>query len=64
MHNLKELHMQITYRILQYAKGLGKGIMLRKNDKLLLKVYIETNYAMLVVYIRSIAYYYTFLEAS
>lgn len=63
MHNLKELHIQTTYRILHYSKWLlGKGIILRKNDKLLREVYIDVDYVVSVVHIRSTIDYYTFLK--
>lgn len=50
MHNPEEVHLQIDFRVLQYLRGsLGKGIILRKNDKLLLKVYTDIDYVRSIV---------------
>lgn len=63
MHNLKEVHLQTTYKILQYLKeSPGKGIILMKNDKLLLKASIDGNYARHVVHRKSSTSYCTLFE--
>lgn len=44
MQNPKEVYLQVAYKVLYYPKGTsGKGIMLKKNDRLLLETYTNAN---------------------
>jgi len=45
MHDPRESHLQVAYRILHYLKGRpGKGILF-KSEKLSLEAYIDAAYA-------------------
>lgn len=45
MYNPKEVHLSTAYRVLHYLKGTpGKGIMFKRNDKLILKTYTNAGY--------------------
>ena len=45
MHNRKEVHLQVTYQILQYLKGnLGKCILFKRNGGLVLETYTDADY--------------------
>ena len=62
MHNPKEVHLHATYRVLHYFKGtLGKGIFFKKNVGLILKAYMDVDYARSIVEKRSTTKYCTFL---
>ena len=62
MHSPKEIHQQATNRVLWYLKGSpGKGILFKRNSRLVLKAYTDTNYARSVVDWRSTTRYCTFL---
>lgn len=65
MYKLKKVHLQAAYRVLHYLKeSPDKGIMLREKYRLLLKTYINANYAGSIVNKRSTTCYYTFLRGS
>ncbi|RVW77722.1 Retrovirus-related Pol polyprotein from transposon RE1 [Vitis vinifera] len=62
MHDPREPHLQIAYRVLHYLKGNpGKGILFKKNNTLTLKVYTDANYVGSLVDQRSTTRYCTFL---
>ena len=62
MHNLKEVHLQAIYKILQYLKGSsGMGILFRKGTDLFLEAYTEVDYVGSMVGKRSTSGYCTFL---
>ena len=44
MHNLKDVHFQVAYKVLQYLNSiLRKGILVKKDAKLSLKAYIDVD---------------------
>lgn len=44
MHNPKDVHFQVAYRVLRYLKSIpGKGILFKKGAKLSLEAYIDAN---------------------
>ena len=50
MHDLREPHIQVAYRVLHYLKGNPeKGILFKKNDILALEAYTDANYAGSIV---------------
>ena len=62
MHDPRELHLQVAYRVLHYLKGnLGKGILFKKDDTLALEAYTDVDYAGSIVDRRSTIGYCTFL---
>ena len=62
MHDLREPHLQVAYRVLHYLKANPeKGILFKKNDTLALKAYIDADYAGSIVNQRSTIGYGTFL---
>ena len=62
MHEPKELHLQVVYRILHYLKGTpGKGILFKKGGKFTLEAYIDVDYASSVIDRRFTSRYCTFL---
>ena len=62
MHNPKEIHLQAVYRILHYLKANpGKGILFRRNERVVLEAYIDADYAGSPVDRRSTSGYCTFL---
>ncbi|WJZ84042.1 hypothetical protein VitviT2T_003670 [Vitis vinifera] len=62
MHDPREPHLQAAYRVLRYLKdNLEKGILLKKNNTLALKAYIDADNAGSPVDRRSTAGYCTFL---
>lgn len=62
MHNPNEVYLHATYILLYNLKGSPeKGIMLKNNDRLLSKSYMNADYARPIVDKRSIIRYYTFL---
>ena len=65
MHSPKEAHLQATYRVLQYLKGtLGKGILLKRNEGLVLETYTDADYAGSIIDRRSTSRYCTFLDGN
>ena len=45
MHDPREPHLQVAYRVLHYLKGnLGKGILFKKNNTLTLEAYTDADY--------------------
>ena len=62
MHNPMKPHLKAVYRILHYLKGtLGKGILFKKGEAMLLETYTNVDYAGSVVDRRSTSDYYTLL---
>ena len=62
MHSPKEAHLQAVYRVLQYLKGtLGKGILFKRNEGLVLEAYTDADYASSIIDRRSTSGYCTFL---
>ena len=62
MLNLKEVHLEATYRVLRYLKyTLGKGLLLIKNERLWLEACIDANWASLIIDRRSTSGYCTLL---
>uniref|UniRef100_A0A2P2MWT8 Retrovirus-related Pol polyprotein from transposon TNT 1-94 n=1 Tax=Rhizophora mucronata TaxID=61149 RepID=A0A2P2MWT8_RHIMU len=62
MHNPKKVHLQATYRVLQYLKGVpGKGILFKRNGGLVLETYTDADYAGSIVDRKSTTGYCTFL---
>ena len=62
MHDPREPHLQVVYRVLHYLKGnLGKGILFKKNNTLALEAYTDADYADFLVDRRSTIGYCTFL---
>ncbi|RDX74369.1 Copia protein, partial [Mucuna pruriens] len=58
----REIHLQTTYRILQYLKGtLGRGILYKRNGNTILEASTTADYAWLVIDRRSTTGYCTFL---
>ena len=65
MHDPREPHLQVAYRVLHYLKGNPrKGILFKKNDTLALEAYIDADYAGSIVDRRSTTGYCTFLEGN
>ena len=61
----KEAQLQATYRVLQYLKGtLGKGILLKRNEGLVLETYTDADYAGSIIDRRSTSRYCTFLDGN
>ncbi|RVW61442.1 Retrovirus-related Pol polyprotein from transposon RE1 [Vitis vinifera] len=61
MHDPREPHLQVAYRVLHYLKGNPeKGILFKKNNTLALEAYTDTDASSLVDR-RSTTGYYTFL---
>ncbi|RVX11462.1 Retrovirus-related Pol polyprotein from transposon RE1 [Vitis vinifera] len=47
MHDPREPHLQIAYRVLHNLKGnLGKGILFKKNNTFALEAYTDANYVV------------------
>ena len=62
MHDPREPHLQIAYRVLHNLKGiLGKGILFKKNNTLALEAYIDADCAGSLVDRRSTTGYCSFL---
>lgn len=62
MHKREEVHLQTAYKILHYLKGTPrKGIMFKRNNRLLIEIYMDANYVGSLVNRRSTSGYYTFL---
>lgn len=62
IHSTKEVHLQATYRVLQYFKGTpGKGIMYRRNLRLVLETFTDADYAGSMVDRRPTSGYCIFL---
>ena len=62
MYDPREPHLQAAYRVLHYLKGNPrKGILLKKNNTLVLEVYTDADYAGSLVDRRSTTGYCTFL---
>ena len=61
MHNPKEIHLLVVYRIPQYLKGTLRGGILFKGKKLTLEDYINANYVGSMVDKRSTSGYCTYL---
>ena len=54
MHDPREPHLQVAYRLLDYLKGnLEKGILFKKNDTITLEAYTDADYAGSIVDRRS-----------
>lgn len=65
MHRLKEIHLQDVNLVLQYLKGkLGKGILFKRNARIMLEAYTNTDYARSVTERRLTSRYYTFLDGN
>ncbi|RDX96055.1 putative mitochondrial protein, partial [Mucuna pruriens] len=63
MHCPREVHLQATYKILQYLKGtLGRGILYKRNGNTILEAYTDADYVRSLVDRRSTPGYYNFLE--
>ena len=64
MHDPREPHLHVAYRV-HYLKGNPrKGILFKKNDTLALEAYIDADYIGSIVDRRSIAGYCTFLRGN
>lgn len=62
MHNPKEVHLQAVHRILHYLKASpGKGILFKRNTRLVLEAYTDADYGGSLVDRRSTSGYCTFL---
>ena len=62
MHDPREPHLQVAYRVLHYFKGNPrKGILFKKNNTLALEAYTDADYAGSLVDRRSTTGYCTFL---
>ena len=62
MHDLREPHLQATYRVLHYLKdNPRKGMLFKKNNTLALEAYTDADYAGFLVDRRSTSGYCTFL---
>ena len=49
MHSLRELHLEVVYKILHYMKStLRKGIVFKKNEELSLEAYTDADWALVV----------------
>ena len=65
MHDPREPHIQVAYRVFHYLKGnLGKGILFEKNDTLSIEAYTDTDNAGSIVDRRSTTGYCTFLRGN
>lgn len=62
MHNPKEVHLQVVYKILYHLKGTMRKKNYFQKNELLLKAYSDANYARSLVDKRSTFGYCTFLE--
>ena len=50
MHNPKEVHLQVVYKILHYLKTTPeKGILFKKSNELSLEAYIDVDYTGSIV---------------
>ncbi|XP_022762123.1 uncharacterized protein LOC111308029 [Durio zibethinus] len=46
IHNPKEVHLQAVYRVIHYLKAnLGRGILFKRNLRLILEAYKDADYA-------------------
>ena len=46
MHDPREIHLQVAYRILHYLKAhLGKGILFKKTSYIALAIYTDADFA-------------------
>lgn len=62
MHSSKEAHLEAVYRILRYLKGTpGKGLFFKKNEKKVVEVYTNADWAGSREYRRSTTSYCTFV---
>ena len=62
MHDPREPHLQVAYRVPHYLKGNPrKGILFKKNNTLALEAYTNADYAGFLVDRRSTIGYCTFL---
>ena len=62
MHDPREVHLQAVYRIFHYLKAsLGKGILFKKDARLVLEAYTDADYAGSPVDRRSTSGYCIFL---
>ncbi|KAK6120480.1 hypothetical protein DH2020_045773 [Rehmannia glutinosa] len=62
MHNPKDVHLQAVHWILHYLKASpGKGIIFRRNKRLILEAYTDTDYGGSLVDRKSTTGYCTFL---
>ena len=62
MHNTREVHLRVVYRILHYLKGApGKCILFKKGEAMTLEAYTDADYAGSVVDRRSTFGYCTML---
>ena len=62
MHDPKEVHLQVIYRVLHYLKAhIGKGILFKKGSTINLAVYTDADFAGSPVDGRSTSGYCTFL---
>ena len=65
MHDLREPHLQVAYRVPHYLKGNpGKGILFKKIDTLALEAYTDTDYVGFIVDQRSTTGYCIFLRGN
>ena len=65
MHNPKEIHLQLANRVLRYLKGSPRnGILFKRSQRLVLKVYTDVDYVGSVVDRRSTTKYCTFLNGN
>jgi len=62
MHDSREKHLHVVNKILLYLKkSPGRGLMFKRNEKLILEVYIDANYAGSIIDRKSTSGYYIFL---
>ena len=62
MHDPRETHLQVAYRVLHYLKGSPrKGVLFKRNNELTLEAYTDVDYTGSLVDTRSTYGYCTFL---
>ena len=65
MHDPREIHLQVAYRVLHYLKTHpGKGILFKKTSDVALAIYTDSDFARSPLDKQSTTCYYTFLRGN
>ena len=65
MHDLREIHLMVAYRVLHYLKAHpGNGILFKKTSNIALAIYTNANFARSPLDKQSTTSYCTFLEGN